>query len=118
MKREGFVGVARRTVECLIRKMSLRGVVRGKSHGITTFGSYSNPRPLDPANRVFHASRPNELRVADFNEVATLRGFVYVALVIDVFARMIVGWRAAASISGELTRDALEQAIWARQTRR
>ena len=65
-------------------------------------------------NRQFHASRPNELWVADFTYVATWTGFVYVAFVIDVFSRRIIGWRAARSMRAELVLDALEQAIWAR----
>ena len=68
-------------------------------------------RPADLVNREFSASRPNELWVADFTVVATWKGFVYVAFVIDVFARMIVGWRVSASMSAELTLDALEQAL-------
>lgn len=67
--------------------------------------------------RNFHADRPNQLWVADFTYVATWAGFVYVAFVIDVFSRMIVGWRAAISMSAELTLDALEQALWARKVK-
>jgi putative transposase len=115
LKRQG-VTVARCTVERLMRALGLKGVVRGKNHPITTFDDDKRPRPIDLVNRVFHASRPNELWVADFTYVATWRGFVYVAFVIDVFARMIVGWRVATSMNAELTLDALEQAIWARET--
>jgi transposase InsO family protein len=111
--REGH-RVARCTVERLMRQMGLHGVVRGKSKR-TTVPSDLDPRPLDLVRRVFHAERPNQLWVADFTYVATWTGFVYVAFVIDVFARMIVGWRAAKSMSAELTLDALEQALWARR---
>ena len=77
----------------------------------------SIPKPLDLVKRDFSAERPNQLWVADFIYVATWLGFVYVAFVIDVFSRMIVGWRASRSMSGELTIDALEQALWARQVK-
>lgn len=106
--------VARCTVERLMRQMGLRGVVRGKRNPITTVAKAIEERPLDLVNRQFAASRPNQLWVADFTFVATWSGWVYVAFVIDVFARMIVGWRVATSMSGKLTLDALEQAIWAR----
>ena len=71
-------------------------------------------RPLDRVNRQFEATRPNQLWVADFTYVATWTGFVYVAFVIDVFARRIIGWRVARSMRAELVLDALEQAIWSR----
>ena len=111
--REGVV-VARCTVERLMRSMGLQGVVRGKVKR-TTISSGRDIRPLDLVHRMFAADRPNQLWVADFTYVATWKGFVYVAFVIDVFSRMIVGWRAATSMSTELTLDALEQALWARQ---
>ena len=112
LKREGY-RVARCTVE---RLMALRGVVRGKSKR-TTVASDHDQRPLDLVRRVFRAERPNQLWVADFTYVATWTGFVYVAFIIDVFSRMIVGWRAARSMSAELTLDALEQALWARKVK-
>jgi transposase InsO family protein len=112
LNREG-IPVARCTVERLMRSMGLQGVVRGKRIK-TTVGDKKACRPADLVNRTFAASRPNELWVADFTYVATWKGFVYVAFVIDVFARMIVGWRVSASMSTELTLDALEQALWAR----
>lgn len=111
--REGVV-VARCTVERLMRSMGLQGVVRGKVKR-TTISSDRDIRPLDLVHRKFTADHPNQLWVADFTYVATWKGFVYVAFVIDVFSRMIVGWRAAASMSTELTLDALEQALWARR---
>ena len=97
-----------------MRSMGLHGVVRGKPKR-TTVASDHDQRPMDLVRRVFHADRPNQLWVADFTYVATWTGFVYVAFIIDVFARMIVGWRAARSMSADLTLDALEQALWARQ---
>jgi putative transposase len=112
LKREG-ISVARCTVERLMRSMDLQGVVRGKRIR-TTVADEKACRPADLVNRQFTASRPNELWVADFTYVATWKGFVYVAFVIDVFARMIVGWRVSTSMSAELTLDALEQALWAR----
>ena len=115
LKRGGFIA-ARCTVERLMREMGLRGVVRGSGYVVTTHADEKQQRPLDLVKRELHANRPNELWVADFTYVATWRGFVYAAFVIDVFARMIVGWRVAASMNAELTLDALEQAIWARET--
>ena len=91
LAREGH-RVARCTVERLMRSMGLHGVVRGKSKR-TTVASDHDQRPLDLVCRVFHADRPNQLWVADFTYVATWTSFVYVAFIIDVFARMIVGWR-------------------------
>jgi putative transposase len=96
--------------------MGLQGVVRGKAKR-TTIASDQDQRPLDLVQRSFTAERPNQLWVADFTYVATWSGFVYVAFVIDVFARMIVGWRAATSMSTDLTLDALEQALWARKVK-
>jgi len=115
LKREGYE-VARCTVERLMRQMGLQGVVRGKKKR-TTIASDQDIRPLDLVRREFHADRPNQLWVADFTYVATWAGFVYVAFVIDVFSRMIVGWRAARSMTAELTLDALEQALWARKVK-
>lgn len=112
LKREDFV-VARCTVERLMRSLGLQGVVRGRKCR-TTIGDESAVRPLDRVNRQFVATRPNQLWVADFTYVATWSGFVYTAFVIDVFARRIIGWRVARSMSAELVLDALEQAIWSR----
>jgi putative transposase len=112
LAREGFA-VARCTVARLMRSMRLCGVVRGKVKR-TTIGSDRDPRPLDLVHRKFMVDRPNRLWVVDFTYVATWKGIAYVAFVIDVFSRMIVGWRAATSMSTELTLDALEQALWAR----
>ena len=113
LRREG-ADVARCTIERLMRSMGIQGVVRGKVKR-TTVASDSDPRPLDLVHRRFIADRPNQLWVADFTYVATWKGFAYVAFVIDVFSRMIVGWRASMSMSADLTLDALEQALWARR---
>ena len=113
--REGET-VARCTVERLMRSMGLQGVIRGKKKR-TTIPADGDHRPLDLVKRSFGADRPNQLWVADFTYVATWAGFVYVAFVIDVFARMIVGWRASRSMSADLTLDALEQALWARKVK-
>ena len=100
--------VARCTVERLMREMALRGVSRGRAWVITTRAEDRADRPADLVDRQFHATRPNQLWVADFTYVATWRGFVYVAFVIDVFARRIVGWRVSASLATGFVLDALE----------
>jgi transposase InsO family protein len=99
-----------------MRKMGLRGVVRGRKIR-TTIPADRGEVPLDLVRRVFRANRPNQLWVADFTYVATWSGVVYVAFVVDVFSRMIVGWRVATTMSADLTLDALEQAIWARKVK-
>jgi transposase InsO family protein len=114
LKREG-IRVSRCAVERLMRAMGLRGAVRGKAVRITTVADESAERPTDLVDRVFEADRPNKLWVADFTYVATWAGFVYVAFIIDVFSRYIVGWRVSRSMRGDLTLDALEQALNARQ---
>jgi len=113
LNREG-IRVARCTVERLMRVLGLKGAVRGRKVR-TTVPDKEIVRPFDLVNRDFTATRPNQLWVADFTYVASWKGFVYVAFVIDVFARMIVGWRVSTTMSAELTLDALEQALWARQ---
>jgi transposase InsO family protein len=113
LKREG-VKVARCTVERLMRGMGLRGAVRGRAYKVTTVADESALRPQDLVQREFVATKPNQLWVADFTYVATWLGFVYVAFVIDVFSRAIVGWRAARSMRTDLVLDALEQALHAR----
>jgi len=107
------IGAARCTVARLMRTMGLQGAVRGRKFK-TTVSNDTAVRPLDLVQRSFAASRPNELWVSDLTYVATWQGFVYVAFVIDVFARRIVGWRAARSLRTDLALDALEQALWAR----
>jgi putative transposase len=108
------IPVARCTVERLMRQEGLRGVVRGRRTR-TTIADEALQKPLDRVQRRFVASRPDELWVADFTFVATWSGFVYVAFVIDVFARRIVGWRVSRSMHTELVLDALEQALHARK---
>jgi transposase InsO family protein len=109
LHREG-IHVARCTVERLMREMGLHGAVRGRRFKVTTVPSGSGERPLDLVDRDFRASRPNELWVSDLTYVATWRGFVYVAFVIDAFARRIVGWWVSSSLRSDLALDALEQA--------
>ena len=106
--------VARCTVERLMRAMGLRGVVRGRAWITTTDAAATAAQVPDLVDRVFVATQPNQLWVSDFTYVATWRGFVFVAFVIDVFARRIVGWRASASMRTDLALDALEQAIYDR----
>ena len=113
LQREG-IDVARCTVARLMRQMGLQGVVRGKSIR-TTVSDAAAPCPRDRVNRQFNAPRPNALWVSDFTFVATWSGFVYVAFVIDAFARRIVGWRVSRSARAEFVLDALEQALHDRQ---
>ena len=114
--REGMP-VARCTVERLMRRQGLRGVMRGKVVR-TTVSDMKAPCPLDHVNRQFRAERPNQLWVSDFTYVSTWQGWLYVAFVIDVFARRIVGWRVSSSMRTDFVLDALEQALWARQPER
>jgi putative transposase len=114
LRRQGE-DVARCTVERLMRSLGLRGVVRGKKV-ITTNPDTSQPCPDDKVNRLFKADRPNKLWVSDFTYVPTWSGTVYVAFVIDVFARRIVGWRTSTSMKTQFVLDALDQAIWQRKT--
>jgi putative transposase len=113
LKREG-IPVARCTVQRLMRELGLRGVIRGKGFK-TTIPDQTALRPADLVNRQFTAERPNQLWVADFTYVATWRGRVFVAFVIDVFSRMIVGWRVSTSMNTDFVLDALEQALHARR---
>lgn len=113
LRREG-VAVARCTVERLMRRLGLQGAVRGRRIK-TTRSDPAAPCPQDRVQRAFHAPRPNALWLSDFTYVATWRGFVYVAFVIDVYARKIVGWRVSTSMSTQLVLDALEQALWDRR---
>ena len=111
--REG-IAVARCTVARLMRRMGLQGVVRGKTVR-TTISKAAALCPLDRVNRQFKAPRPNALWVSDFTYVATWAGFVYVAFVIDAFARRIVGWRVSRTAHAGFVLDALEQALHERQ---
>jgi putative transposase len=114
--REGMT-VARCTVERLMHRLGLRGVVRGKVVR-TTISDSKASCPLDRVNRQFKADRPNQLWVSDFTYVSTWQGWLYVAFVIDVFARRIVGWRVSPSMRTDFVLDALEQALYARQPER
>ena len=113
LNREG-VAVARCTVERLMRAQGLQGVRRGKRLR-TTMPDDAASRPLDRVNRQFRADRPNQLWVSDFTYVSTWQGWLYVAFVIDVYARRIVGWRVSKSMTTDFVLDALEQALYARQ---
>jgi putative transposase len=109
LRREGE-DIARCAVERLMRSMGLQGVIRGKPVK-TTISDKAAPCPLDHVNRQFRAPRPNALWVSDFTYVATWTGFVYVAFVIDAYARRIVGWRASRTAHASFVLDALEQAL-------
>ena len=113
MNRED-IAVARCTVERLMRRLGLEGIRRGKSVRTTTPDT-SAPCPLDRVNREFQADRPNQLWVSDFTYVSTWQGWLYVAFVVDVFARRIVGWRVSTTMTTEFVLDALEQALYDRQ---
>lgn len=113
LRREGFE-VARCTVGRLMRRSGLSGVVRGKKIR-TTMPDAAAACPSDKVRRVFYAERPNQLWVSDFTYVSTWQGFVYVAFVIDVFARRIVGWRVSSTMRTDFVLDALEQALYDRK---
>lgn len=113
MNRENVV-VARCTVERLMGRLGLRGVRRGKTVR-TTVPDASVACPLDRVNRQFKAARPNQLWVSDFTYVSTWQGWLYVAFVVDVFARRIVGWRVSTTMTTDFVLDALEQALYERQ---
>ena len=116
LQREG-IQVARCTVERLMRRLGLQNVVRGKAVR-TTVSNPLTPYPLDRVKRQFTAERANQLWVSDFTYVSTWQGWVYVAFIIDVFARSIVGWRVSRSMTTDFVLDALEQALCARQLER
>ena len=116
LAREG-TAAARCTVERLMKRLGLRGVMRGKVVR-TTISDRKATCPLDKVNRHFKADRPNQLWVSDFTYVWTWHGWQYVAFVIDVFARRIVGWRVSSSMTTDFVLDALEQALHARQPER
>jgi putative transposase len=111
------VDVARCTVVRLMRRLGLKGVVRGKPIR-TTVSDRSTPCPEDHVNRLFYADRPNALWVSDYTYVSTWQGFAYVAFVIDVFARRIVGWRLSSTARTDFVLDALEQALYDRRPTR
>lgn len=116
LNREGIT-VARCTIERLMRQQGLQGARRGKRVR-TTRPDPKAPCPLDRVNRQFKADRPNQLWVSDFTYVSTWQGWLYVAFVIDVFARRIVGWRVSTAMTTDFVLDALEQALYARQPER
>jgi putative transposase len=113
LDREG-IGAARCTVARLMRAMGLQGAIRGKPVR-TTVSNKAAPCPLDRVNRQFRARCPNALWVSDFTYVATWSGFVYVAFVVDAYARRIVGWRASRTAHAGFVLDALEQALHERR---
>jgi transposase InsO family protein len=113
VNREG-IAVARCTVERLMKRLGLEGARRGKVVR-TTIPDKALPCPLDRVNRQFKAERPNQLWVSDFTYVSTWQGWLYVAFVIDVFARRIVGWRVSRSMRTDFVLDALKQALYDRQ---
>jgi putative transposase len=116
MKREGYP-VARCTVERLMRDLHLSGARRGKAFKRTTIAGEAQHRPGDLVNRQFVADRPNRLWVADLTYVKTFSGWAYVAFVIDVYSRCVVGWQTSTSLRSDLAIDALEMAIYARSDR-
>jgi transposase InsO family protein len=113
LKRED-IEVARCTVERLMARLGLRGAVRGRAFKTTTVADSALARPQDRVKRNFAAERPNALWVSDLTYVATWQGFVYVAFVIDAYARRIVGWRVSNTLRTDLALDALEQALYER----
>jgi len=113
LNREG-IQVARCTVERLMRSLNMRGITRGQRKQITTVADKNLNVPPDLVNRQFVAQRPNQLWIADFTYVSTWSGFVYVAFVVDVYSRYIIGWRVLRNMQTDLVLDALEQALWAR----
>ena len=117
LHREG-APVARCTVERLMRGLGLRGVVRGKTSVRTTVAETASSRPADLVQRQFRAPTPNRLWVADLTYVKTHAGWVYVAFIIDVCSRYVVGWQASRSLRTDLALDALEMALWGRRGQR
>jgi putative transposase len=115
LRREGFA-VARCTVERLMGDLGLAGVVRGKPKRTTIPAGPATDRPADLVDRQFAAERPNQLWVADLTYVATWSGFVYAAFIIDVYSRLIVGWQLATHLRTDLALDALEMALWRRDS--
>jgi len=113
MNREDMA-VARCTVERLMRRLGPAGVRRGKRVRTTTPDT-SAACPLDRVNRQFQEDRPNQLWVSDFTYVSTWQGWLYVAFVVDVFARRILGWRVSTTMTTDFVLDALEQALYDRQ---
>jgi putative transposase len=113
LNREG-IKIARCTVARLMGELKIRGTTRDKAPFTTTADELAH-RPEDLVSRDFTADRPNQLWVADLTYVRTHQGFVYVAFIVDVFSRFIVGWQASRSLHTDLALDALEMAVWSRQ---
>ena len=113
LRREGFA-VARCTIERLMKELGLSGVQKGRRYKVTTIVNDALQRPSDLVDRHFVASAPNRLWVADLTYVKSHSGWVYVAFIIDVFSRFIVGWQVSNSLRSDLAIDALEMAIFAR----
>ncbi len=111
---QGILGDDGCTIERLMRDLGVRSVVRGKTMR-TTFPDAAAARPADLVDRQFRAAAPNRLWVADLTYVKTHAGWVYVAFIVDVFSRYVVGWHASRSLRTDLALDALEMAIWARR---
>ena len=114
LNREG-IPVARCTVERLMRAAGLRGIPREKTHTTTVSGGAQTERPEDLVKRKFVATAPNQLWVADLTYVRTHAGWTYVAFVLDVFSRMVIGWQVSTSLRTDLALDALDMGLWARQ---
>ncbi len=113
LNREG-VTVANCTVRRLMKDLGLCGARRGRRFKVTTISDENQHRPEDLVDRKFVAPAPNRLWVADLTYVKTHTGWVYVAFIIDVFSRCVVGWQASTSLRSDLALDALEMAIYAR----
>lgn len=114
LNREG-ISVARCTVERLCADLGVKGVIRGRRHPRTTVPGPESQRPVDLVNRAFTADAPNQIWVADLTYVATRSGWVYVAFVLDVYSRMIVGWQASTRMFTDLALDALTMGLFARR---
>jgi putative transposase len=115
LRREYGLVVDKDRIARLMRELGIRGVSRSKSV-VTTRSDKSTPRAPDLVKRRFQADRPNQLWVSDFTYVPTWSGFVYTAFIIDVYSRMIVGWRVSSSMTTDLVMDALNMAAWTRRT--
>lgn len=114
LNREG-IQVARCTVERLMKAQGLRGIAREKTRKTTIGEGAETERPLDRAQRRFVATAPTQLWVADLTYVRTHAGWTYVAFVLDVFSRMIVGWQVSTSLRTDLALDALDMGLWTRR---
>lgn len=115
LRREHDLVVDKDRIARVMAELGIRGATRTRTT-ITTRADRSSPRAPDLVQRNFHADRPNKLWVSDFTYVATWSGFVYVAFIIDVYSRFIVGWRVASTMTTDLVMDALNMAVWNRRT--